>query len=85
MVVGVDSVVQAGSVCQPQDLLEQVFAEVLEGGFEDEVAYLGVLLVTVMDEVDEVLDVVAGKNVLDVLTKKILCHLSADKVCDGTM
>lgn len=61
--------VQAGFVSQPEDLLKQVFGEVLEGGFEDKVAYLSVLLVAVMAEVDEVLDVVVGTNVLDVLTE----------------
>lgn len=66
---GVDPVVQAGFVSQPEDLLKQVFGEVLEGGFEDKVAYLSVLLVAVMAEVDEVLDVVVGTNVLDVLTE----------------
>lgn len=69
MVGGVDSVVQAGFVSQPEDLLKQVFGEVLEGGFEDKVAYLSVLLVAVMAEIDEVLDVVVGTNVFDVLTK----------------
>lgn len=54
---------------QPEDLLKQVFAEVLEGGFEDKVAYLSVLLVAVVAEIDEVLDVVVGTNVPDVLTK----------------
>lgn len=61
--------VQAGFVSQPEDLLKQVFGEVLEGGFEDKVVHLSVLLVAVMAEVDEVLDVVVGTNVLDVLTK----------------
>lgn len=69
MVGGVDPVVQAGFVSQPEDLLKQMFGEVLEGGFEDKVAYLSVLLVAVMAEVDEVLDVVVGTNVLDVLTE----------------
>lgn len=65
----VDSVVQAGSVSQPEDVLKQVFGEVLEGEFEDKVAYLSVLLVAVVAEVDEVLDVVVGTDVLDVLKK----------------
>lgn len=54
---------------QTEHFLKQVFAEVLEGRVEDKVAYLSVLLVAVMAEVDEVLDVVVGSNVLDVLTK----------------
>lgn len=54
---------------QTEHFLKQVFAEVLEGWVEDKVAYLSVLLVAVMAEVDEVLDVVVGSNVLDVLTK----------------
>lgn len=66
---GVHSVVQAGFVSQTEHFLKQVFAEVLEGWVEDKVAYLSVLLVAVMAEVDEVLDVVVGSNVLDVLTK----------------
>lgn len=69
MVGGIDSVVQAGSVSHTEDLFEQVFGEVLEGGFEDKVLNLRVLLVAVMAEVDEVLDVVVGADVLGVLTK----------------
>lgn len=69
VVGGVDSVVQAGFVSQPEDLLKQVFGEALEGGFEDKVSHLSVLLVAVMAEIDEFLDVVVGTNVLDVLTK----------------
>lgn len=65
----VDPVVQAGFVGQPEDLLKQVFGKVLEEGLEDQVAELSVLLVVVMAEVDEVLDVVVGTNVLDVLTE----------------
>lgn len=65
---GVESVVQAGPVCQPQDLLKQVSAEELEGGEEDEVADPSVLLVAVVAEVDEVLQVVVGTEVLHVLT-----------------
>lgn len=61
--------VQAGAVSQPEDLFKQVFGEVLEGGFEDKVANLSVLLVVVMTEIDEVLDVVVGADVFDVLTK----------------
>lgn len=53
---------------QAEHFLKQVFAEVLEGRVEDKVAYLSVLLVAVMAEVDEVLDVVVGSNVLDILT-----------------
>lgn len=66
----VDSVVQAGSVSQPEDLLKQASGEVLEGRCEDKVANLSVLLVAVMAEVDEVLDVVVGTDVLDVLETK---------------
>lgn len=69
MVGWVDSVVEAGSVSQPEDLFKQVFGEVLEGWFEDKVANLSVLFVAVMAEIDEVLDVVVGADVLDVLTK----------------
>ena len=66
---GVHSVVQAGFVSKTEHFLKQVFAEVLKGWVEDKVAYLCVLLVAVMAEVDEVLDVVVGSNVLDILTK----------------
>lgn len=65
----VDSVEQAGFVSQAEDILKQVSGEVLEGRFDDKVAYLSVLLVAVMAEIDEVLDVVVATNVLDVLTK----------------
>lgn len=76
MVGGVDSVVEAGYVSQPEDLFKQVFGEVLEGGFENKVANLSMLLVTVMAEIDEVLDVVVGADVLYVLTKTDSCQLS---------
>lgn len=66
---GVDPEEQAGPASQPERLLKQVFAEVLEGAFEDKVAYLSVLLAAVMAEIDEVLHVVVGADVLDVLTK----------------
>lgn len=69
MTGGVGSVVQAGCVSQPEDLLKQVSGEVVEGGSEDKVAYLSVLLVAVVAEIDEVLDVVVGADELDVLTK----------------
>lgn len=67
---GVDPVVQAGLVSQPENLLEQVFGEVLEERPDDQVAELRVLLVAVMAEVHEVLDVVVGTKVLDVLTEE---------------
>lgn len=70
---------------QPEDLLKQVFGEVLEGGFENKVADLSVLLVAMMAEIDEVLDVVVGSKVLDVLGKKDsvqYCHCSVDKLHD---
>lgn len=72
MLGGVDSAVEAGSVRQPEDLFKQVLVKVLEGRFEDEVANLSVLLVAVVTEVDEVLDVVVGAEVFDVLTNTIL-------------
>lgn len=77
VVGGVEPVVEAGSVGQTQDLFKQVFGQVLEGGFEDKVANLSVLLVTVMAEIDEVLDVVMGADVLHVLseTDEQLCVL----------
>lgn len=68
MVVGqVDSVVQAGLVGQPQDLLEQLSAEVVEAAFQDEVEDVGVLLVPMMAEVNEVLNVEVSAQVLQVL------------------
>ena len=69
---GVESVVQAGSVRQAQDVFKQVFGEVLEGRFEDKVANPSVLLVAVVAEIDEVLDVVVGAGELDVLKKRIV-------------
>lgn len=66
---GVDPKVQAGFASEPEDLLEQVLGEVLEGGLEDEVEHLSVLVVAMVAEVDEVLDVVVGTEVLDVLRK----------------
>lgn len=67
-VVGrVDPVVQAGPVGQTQNLLEQVSGEVLDAASEDEVADPSVLLGAVVAEVDEVLDVVVGADVLHVL------------------
>lgn len=69
MAGGVHSVVQAGFVSQPEDLLKQVFGKLLEGRFEDKMAYPSVLLVVVMAEVDEVLDVVVGTNEFHVLTE----------------
>ena len=67
VVDGVDGVVEAGLVGQPQRLLEEVFGVVLEDGAEGEVGQLRVLLVAVVAEVDEVLDVVVGADEIDVL------------------
>lgn len=63
--------VQAGFARKPEDLLKQVLGEVLAGGSEDKVAHLSVLLVAMMAEVDEVLDVVVGTKVLQVLTETV--------------
>lgn len=41
----------------------------LEGVVDDKVAHLSMLLIAVMAEVDEILDVVVGTNVLDILIK----------------
>lgn len=66
---GVLPVVQAGFARKPEDFLKQVLGEVLAGGSEDKVAHLSVLLIAMMAEVDEVLDVVVGTKVLQVLTE----------------
>lgn len=69
-VVGrVHPIVQAGFVRQPEDLLEQVLGEVLAGVSEDKMAHPCVLIVAVVAEVDKVLDVIVGPNVLDLLNK----------------
>lgn len=54
---------------QPEDLLEQVLGEVLEGVSEDKVAHPSVLMGAVMAEVDEVLHVIVGTDVLQLLPK----------------
>lgn len=55
---------------QSEDLFEDMFGEVLEGGFEDKVSYLSMLFIAMVAEVDEVFDVVMGADVLHVLKKK---------------
>lgn len=54
---------------QPEDLLEQELGEVLEGVSEDKVANPCVFIGVVMAEVDKVLDVIVGPNILDLLKK----------------
>ena len=66
----VDAVVEAGLVRQPQRLLQDVLGMALEGGQEEEVAEARVVLVAVLAEVDEVLHVVVGADVLHVLREE---------------
>lgn len=69
-VPGVHPQVEAGAARQSQDVLQHVAAEVLDAALQHEVADEGVLLGAVVAEVDEVLDVVAGAHVLDVLMER---------------
>lgn len=69
-VPGIHPQVEAGAARQSQDVLQHVAAEVLDAALQHEVADEGVLLGAVVAEVDEVLDVVAGAHVLDVLTER---------------
>lgn len=86
MVGGVDSEIQAGFASLPENLLKEVLGEVLDGGFEDKVEYLSVLIVAMVAKVDEALDVVVSTDVLDVLTKtQIHVSLTTEEQISGVI